>query len=131
MLSDRIISFSGRTFTIHYFGIYVAAAVFLFALVFFLWGYFRGRRVAPWRSIRRDELAIYFGRIADSLEMIQRVTAHLASRLDADALNRDVLHREPEQSDSMRRDEQKTAEPIPALKEVKQQRTVEYSIFGR
>ncbi|HUK30386.1 MAG TPA: hypothetical protein VLV89_04680 [Candidatus Acidoferrum sp.] len=131
MLSDRIIFFSGRSFTIHYFGIYVAAAVFLFALAFFLWGYFRGRRVAPGRSIRRDELAIYFGRIADSLEMIQRVTAQVASRMDAEALNRDVLRREVERPDSSLRDEPRIEEPAPTLTEAKQKRSVEYSIFGR
>jgi hypothetical protein len=131
MLSDRVISFSGRTFTIHYFGIYVAVGVFLFALAFFLWGYFRGRRIAPGRSIRRDELAIYFGRIADSLEMIQRVTSQLASRLDAEAMNREVLHREPEHPDSAQQDEAKREEPVPSFTEARRQRSVEYSILGR
>jgi hypothetical protein len=131
MLSDKIISFSGHAFTIHHFGLYVTAGVFLFALTFFLWGYFRGRRVAPGRSIRRDELAIYFGRIADSLEMIQRVTSQMASNQIAEAANRDVLHREPDPPDSARQDEAKREERVPSFTEARRKRSVEYSILGR
>ncbi len=94
MLSDKVISLAGHSFTIHYFWLYLAAAVFLFALIFFLWGYLRGKRVAGARSIPRDELSIYFGRMADSLERLQRVAGEISFNMTAESSRRETSREE-------------------------------------
>jgi hypothetical protein len=85
LLSDYRVSFTGHSFVIHHFGLYLAAAIFLFALFFFFffWGYIRGRRVAWARSVPRDEFSVYFGRMADSLETLQRAASQISLNLTA------------------------------------------------
>lgn len=132
MLSDKVISLAGHSFTIHHFWLYLAAAIFLFALVFFLWGYFRGKRVARARSIRRDELSIYLGRMADSLEMLQRITSQISSNLTVEASRREPLRQEAPVADYNRQpvDAQRENAP-PAATPLKETRPVFSSMFGR
>jgi hypothetical protein len=132
LLSDKVISLAGHSFTIHHFGLYLAAAIFLFAVFFFLWGYFRGKRVADARSIRRDELSIYFGRVADSLEMLQRVVSRIASNMTAEAARPEPVLQETSGSGYVRQqDDAQRENAPPAEKPVKQTHYVSYSILGR
>ncbi len=132
MLSDKVISLAGHSFTIHYFGLYLAAAIFLFALFFFLWGYLRGRRVARARSVPRDELSIYFGRVADSLETLQRVAGQISSHLTAEASRWEASRQQASPTDYTRQEDDAQSENAPpAAKPVRETRPVFYSVFGR
>ncbi len=132
MLSDRVISLAGRSFTIHHFGLYLVAGLFLFALFFFLWGYFRGKRVAAARSVPRDELSIYFGRVADSLEMLQRVASQISSNMTAEASRWEASRQEASRTEYTRQqDEAQKESAPPAAKPVKETHSVSYSVFGR
>jgi hypothetical protein len=133
LLSDKVIALDGHSFTIHHFGLYFAAAIFLFALIFFLWGYFRGRRVAAARSIRRDELSIYFGRVADSLEMLQRAVSQISSSLTAEASRREASRLEAASAAEYTRkqDDAQRENAPPVAKPVNETRSVFSSMFGR
>jgi hypothetical protein len=132
LLSDKVISLAGHSFTIHHFGLYLAAAIFLFALVFFLWGYFRGKSVAGTRTIRRDELSIYFGRVADSLEILQRAVSQISFNMTAETPRREASRQEASGMESSRQrdDAQRENAPPPAMP-VKEPRPVFQSMFGR
>ena len=132
MLSDKVISLAGHSFTIHHFGIYLVAAVLLFALFFFLWGYFRGKRAAAARSIRRDELSIYFGRMADSLEMLQRIASRIAPNVTPEVPRQEASRPEAPSTEFIRQQDNAQRENSPpAAKPVKQTRSVALSMFGR
>jgi len=132
LLSDKVIFLAGHSFTIHHFGMYLAAATFLFALFFFLWGYFRGRRVARARSVPRDELSIYFGRVADSLEMLQRAVSQISSNMTAEASRREVSRLEASGTEYTRKQDDAQKENAPAAaKSVKETHSVFNSMFGR
>jgi hypothetical protein len=132
MLSDKVISLAGHSFTIHHFGLYLAAAIFLFALFFFLWGYLRGRRVSRARSVPRDELSIYFGRMADSLETLQRVASQFSSTMTAEATRREASRQEASAPEYARhQDDAQRENAPPAPKPVRETRPVFYSMFGR
>jgi hypothetical protein len=132
LLSDKVISLAGHSFTIHHFWLYLSAAIFLFALVFFSWGYFRGKSVAGARSVRRDELSIYFGRVADSLEMLQRAVNQISFNMSAETPHREVLRQEIAETVYTRQqsDAQRENAP-PAAKPVNESRPVFSSMFGR
>jgi hypothetical protein len=127
VLSDKVISLAGHSFTIHHFGLYLAAAIFLFALFFFLWGYFRGKSVAGTRSIRRDELSIYFGRAADSLEILQRAVSQISFNMTAEASRREASAAEY----TRQQDDAQRENVPPAAKPVNETRPVFSSMFGR
>jgi hypothetical protein len=132
LLSDRIIYLAGHSFTIHHFGLYLAAAILLFAVIIFLWGYFRGRRVAAARTIRRDELSIYFGRMADSLEMLQRVAGRIASNMAVEAPRPESSRQEVFSPGYTRQqDEAPRENASPAAKPLKDAHSVPLSMFGR
>ena len=132
MLSDKVISLAGHSFTIHHFGLYLAAAILLFAVFFFLWGYFRGKRVASARSIRRDELSIYFGRMADSLEMLQRVASRIASNMTAEAPRLEPSRQEVSAPGYTRQQDNAQRENAPPVATpAKQAHSVALSMFGR
>jgi hypothetical protein len=132
LLSDRVISIAGHSFTIHHFGLYLAAAILLFAVIFFLWGYFRGRRVAAARTIRRDELSIYFGRMADSLEMLQRVASRIASNMTVEAPRPEPSRQEVFSPGYTRQQDEASRENAPpAVKPSKEAHSVSLSMFGR
>lgn len=132
LLSDKVISLAGHSFTIHHFWLYFAAAVFVFALVFFLWGYWRGTRVAGARSIPRDELSIYFGRMADSLERLQRVASEISFNMTAESSRREASRPEASGTEFARQqvDAQRENAP-PAATPVKESHSVFQSMFGR
>jgi hypothetical protein len=131
LLSDRVVSLAGHSFTIHYFGLDLAAAILSFALVFFLWGYFRGKSVAGARSIRRDELSIYLGRMADSLEMLQRVASRIASNMTVEVPRQEPLRQEVSVPEYTRQPDDSQRENVPVSKPAKHTRTVALSMFGR
>jgi hypothetical protein len=132
MLSDKVISLAGRSFTIHHFGLYLVAAIFLFALFFFLWGYLRGRRVSRARSVPRDELSIYFGRMADSLETLQRVASQFSSTMTAEASRRESSRQEPSAPEyAPQQDYAQRENAPPAAKPVRERHSIPYSMFGR
>ena len=132
MLSDKVISLAGHSFTIHYFWLYLSAAIFLFALVFFLWGYFRGKSVAGTRSVRRDELSIYFGRMADSLEMLQRAVNQISFNMTAEASRREAPRQETAGTEYARQQNDAQRENVPpAAKPMNETRPVFSSMFGR
>ncbi len=132
MLSDKVFSLAGHSFTIHHFGLYLAAAIFLFALFFFVWGYIRGKRVAGARSVPRDELSIYFGRVADSLEVLQRVASQISSNITAEASRREASRQEASGTEYARQqDDAQRENAPPAAKPAKETRSVFYSAFGR
>ena len=132
MLSDKVISLAGHSFTIHHFGLYLAAATFLFALCFFLWGYLRGKRVAGAHSVPRDELSIYFGRVADSLEILQRAVSQISSNMTVEVSRRETSRQEASGAEYTRQqnDAQRENAP-PAAKPAKETHRVFYSMFGR
>ena len=132
LLSDKVISLAGRSFTIHHFGFYLAAAIFLFALFFFLWGYLRGRRVSRARSVPRDELSIYLGRMADSLETLQRVASQFSSTMTAEASRRESSRQEPSAPEyAPQQDYAQRENAPPAATPVRERRSIPYSMFGR
>jgi hypothetical protein len=132
LLSDKVISLAGHSFTIHHFWLYLGAAIFLFALAFFLWGYWRGKRVAGARSIPRDELSIYFGRMADSLERLQRVASEISFNMTAESSRREASRPEASGTEYARQqDDAQRENAPPAAKKAKETRPVFQSMFGR
>lgn len=133
MLSDKVFSLAGHSFTIHYFGLYLAAAILLLAFVLFLWGYLRGKRTARARTVPRDELSMYLGRMADSLEVLQRVAGQISSNLGGEPPRREVVVRQEAPAPVFTRQQtetQKESAP-PAAKPVPATHSIPYSIFGR
>ena len=132
MLSDKVISLAGHSFTIHYFGLYLAAGIFLFALVFFLWGYLRGKRITRARTVPRDELSMYLGRMADSLEVLQRVAGQISSNLTGEPSRRETPRQEVSAPVYTRQqDDSQTENAPPAAKPAPATHSIPYSIFGR
>jgi hypothetical protein len=132
LLSDKVFSLAGHSFTIHYFGLYLAAAILLLAFVLFLWGYFRGKRTARARTVPRDELSMYLGRMADSMEVLQRVVSQISSNLAGEPPRREVVRQEAPAPVFTRQqvEAQKESAP-PAAKSVPATHSIPYSIFGR
>jgi hypothetical protein len=107
MLSDTFVTFGSHTMRLSTLLILIGS-VLLLAMVAFLAGLIRGRRILVQRSAATDELNAQLARIADALE---RIVNRPADYFIAEA--------------------SRAVEPAPEAKAETQERSIPYSMFGR